>query len=708
MKKSLILYSFLWIVFVGLISKPAFSAVQTTYTKTGNVITVKVTPDADADGLLYNYACTFRYKNSYGISLSLGSSNVAPNPIITVVTDPNDPAYNLARFEQYVGTTTVHWLANTEYELFNFTVLGGLGTSPISLAVETNYSYALVYYQLTTSTDGDITDYVTPFYAGTDNLVISTLGVLTLATENFYLGKYWLTSGTSDWATGSNWSDGLVPTAGQDVAILGGGTQPTAGAGSVCNKLVVETGAYVEIADAGTLTVDGNLSIADDHALWVKSLPTGTGSLIVNGTVPSGNKVLLERYFAPTTWSNNDDGWHLLSSPVAAQVIPTAFTTPDLSPERFDFYSWDEPSSIWLNIKDGSNPEGTFSTFGVGKGYIASYEGNVNGTTKQFIGTLNNSNVPVSLTNNGGGSAGSTGYNLLGNPFSSSITYNTTGWGLNNVGTKATQIWSNATKGYVTIADGAIIPANNGFMVYAGTGGGSLTIPLAARTHSATPFYKSSEPQITLVAHDPEGASLKSSMIRVNPEATAGFDLAYDCYMLGGYAPSFYSVADNSAFTINTIAAANNGLVVPFGFVKNGSTNFTIELAENIDGTLLVLRDKKTNTMVNMSQGSTYAFTSAEGDDANRFELLFGTQVGIEETGALAAANVYNVNGHMVVSNVKGDTQMNIFNVQGQLLKNFEFNSNGNQEISVNLPTGIYMVRLINGGAMKTMKVFVN
>ena len=243
--------------------------------------------------------------------------------------------------------------------------------------------------------------------------------------------------------------------------------------------------------------------------------------------------------------------------------------------------------------------------------------------------------------------------------------------------------------------------------IYTSVASQSLTIPAAQRVHSATAWYKSAAQQIELIAHDPQGESAKSSFIGFDSKATAGFDLEYDAYLLSGYAPKFYSVAGGSEFSLNTLPEAVSNLTIPFGFVKNASSSFSIELAQSIEGHSVWLRDLLTNTVVNLSDTPVYSFTSADGDNAARFEIVLDMFTGTSDLKALASAYAYSADNRIVVTGVNGETKMDVISIQGQVLKTFEFFSTGQHDVSVNLSTGVYLVRLYNSGEIRTMKVMV-
>ncbi len=543
--------------------------------------------------------------------------------------------------------------------------------------------------------------YVTVYYKNTDAGDYLPIVAITPTTEflSRKLAKYCFT-GTAYWNSTSNWNNATsasitgyqtIPPSTDNIVLLGG-TATINDNRSVQDLTIKSTGTLM--LDAGKqLTVSSSLYKENFSAssLLLRSTVDGTASLIHN---TSGVTATVECYIPAGTWADGTDGWHLLSSPVAAQAIDPEFTSSGGG--EYDFYAWSEPAQVWLNQKVGAN---NITTFNVGQGYLAAYQ---NTDTKVFSGALNIADKSVTLTQNAGTY---TGWNLLGNPYSSALTWNT-GWTLTNIGGVA-QIWNEGIKDYSLINAGAAIPAMNGFMVYTSVASQSLTIPAAQRVHSATAWYKSAAQQIELIAHDPQGESAKSSFIGFDSKATAGFDLEYDAYLLSGYAPKFYSVAGGSEFSLNTLPEAVSNLTIPFGFVKNASSSFSIELAQSIEGHSVWLRDLLTNTVVNLSDTPVYSFTSADGDNAARFEIVLDMFTGTSDLKALASAYAYSADNRIVVTGVNGETKMDVISIQGQVLKTFEFFSTGQHDVSVNLSTGVYLVRLYNSGEIRTMKVMV-
>jgi hypothetical protein len=295
----------------------------------------------------------------------------------------------------------------------------------------------------------------------------------------------------------------------------------------------------------------------------------------------------------------------------------------------------------------------------------------------------------------------------LGNPFASALTWDaSTDWNKINIAGVA-QIWNGAGKSYSPLSEGGIIPAGNGFMVQASGGTGSLTIPATKRTHNAQSWYKTSDyPVIKLFAKNLDNPSFQESQVRFNPASTSGFDLEFDGEFLTGYAPTFYSVMTGENLSVNSQPQITKETAIPFVFEKNDGVNFSIEAEiENLTETVWLL-DKKTNYDHNLSQTPVYYFTSSAGDQNERFLLHFGS-VGIEDSPLKQPVIAWYNNKNLYVATGAGTTSIDIYNIQGQNLQNFQLHGSGLQTVPIKLPTGVYFARLINDGRMQTVKIII-
>ncbi|KAF0201254.1 MAG: hypothetical protein FD170_2862 [Bacteroidetes bacterium] len=480
----------------------------------------------------------------------------------------------------------------------------------------------------------------------------------------------------------------VVPAGGAYSNLIIGNSDATATVNSfvtVNGDLSIKSGSALTVGAGGSLSVGGTTTIESDA--------TGTGSFISNSAVNANVK----RYIAGHN-SNANDGWHFLSSPVASQAI-SAFHTPGSG----DFYKWDEATNTWINrTASGGGLNGLFEeNFVPGRGYMIA---NNTTDTKTFSGSINASNLDVTgLTYTG--SSSYAGWQLLGNPFSSAISWNNGNWALNNVDANA-QIWNEANASYTVVLPNEVIPSMNGFMVHASQNNASLTIPASARLHSNFAWYKSANntERIVLTAFDAEGQTAQSTIIRFDGSATEGYDNNYDSHFLAGLAPMFYSISQDYKLALNTLPQLAGSSSIPLGFVKNSSSTFSIELTENIPGQAVYLTDLKTNETVNLTE-TNYSYGSSEGDDVNRFLLHFSL-LGLDEPGTADGLKAWVYDGQLyLLSPEPGD--VTIYDIRGRKLSGFRSDTSDLQSHPLNSPSGVYIISFQGRASVKTAKVIV-
>ena len=595
---------------------------------------------------------------------------------------------------QSFATITVPSLVNLPFSVYaadvnsdgNMDILSASKADDKVSCFINNGSEVFTQNAITTSADGARSVYAADVDGDGD------LDILSASEDDHKIAWYentdvatWTGAAGSNWSDGSNWSGSEVPTSNFNITIpdVSKGTAPVIG----------PTGT----ADCNNLTISGG-------SLTIQSTVAGTGSLIIERTAIGSIK--MERYVAAATWGAWDDGWHHISSPVANYDIEISNFTPETN---YDFYAWSEPDNEWINFIDGTDPTFEFvngsDDFELGHGYLAAYE--IAGT-KNFTGTINVNDVPVSnLDITGSGSNRS--WHLLGNPFTSALTWYTD-WTTSSISGTA-KIWNEENKSYTTLSGGDPIPATNGFMVQATADDASLTIPASKRVHNSQEFYKNSRygyPIIKLKANNMDNPSAQESEIRFNPESTNEWDMVFDSDFLSGYAPFFYSLIDARPMAVNSMPDYSENTIIPFTFIKNEGLNFSIGMyeIENMDLDVYLF-DKKTNNEHNLSQNPVYTFTSFTGDNIERFEIRFKT-VGIEEPTANSNIQIWSANKTINILNPdhkKG--RIRIINMYGQILIETQLNGDKKQEISVNLTAGNYIVNVINDRRVISKKVFV-
>lgn len=478
---------------------------------------------------------------------------------------------------------------------------------------------------------------------------------------------------------------------------------------TVSGNMTINNGKLFTLESGKELTISGTLTNnAGSSGLLIESTENGTGSLINSS---AGVNATVQRYLSKYD-AAGDSKYHFISSPVATQEIFTDLT---------DLYRYSEVTNYWINRTSSGDPEAFGDeNFVVGRGYLVA---NVADVTKEFTGSLNSylTDSPLVLTGTNTPDKGD-GWNLFGNPFPSAIDWDgvAKGNGMDN----ALYYYDAAAQNYLYYIniDGVVgsgsryIPAMQGFMVHAKSAGTTtISIDNGDRVHEAqTVFYKAA----TAI---PGSLSLKVSagdyedvaFVHFNEGATTQFDGAYDAYKLSSYntlVPMIYTQSSNNEdLAINGLPELTEELAIPVYFVPGteGIQTLTANL-EGLTSTVVYLKDNKTNTTQNLAQNPIYSFTATEGDNPDRFLLHFGI-VGIEDnTSNLNQINAYAYQNQLYVQSNLNEAQVSLYDIQGHQLLSREINGAGSSRIPLDLPSGIYIVRLQSNNQVKNVKVFIN
>lgn len=528
--------------------------------------------------------------------------------------------------------------------------------------------------------------------------------------------KTWL-GGTGSWNNGNNWNPEGVPQQGDVVIIPPTDNDPVVNSDyNVISELTISSGAKVTII--GDITVLGNLiNESGTSGLIIQSGLYSTGSLVhVTSDVPA----TVQRYI-PKYDNILDHMFHFLSSPVKEQAIREEFVTTPITAGH-DFYSWDEENYQWINSKDNEgNWNSSFEdNFIVGKGYMVAYPDNV---TKNFTGELNSyPNTSPLVVNCTHTVSKGNGWNLLGNPFPSSIDWDAVvkGDGMDN----ALYYYDAAEQNYrYYIQLGSIgslgsgsrfIPPMQGFMVHAkSTGTKTITIHNDHRVHDGQDtWYKTSENEIVSVdlkVHNGEFSD--ETFIHFTPGSTPGFDGNYDALKLSSYnqlVPKLYTMSSgDKKLAINGLPELTEGHEIQLFFEPGMTGQQTISVELNRINTEVFLIDLKTGISNNLSLNPTYTFASADGDSPNRFLLKFSA-VGIDENQSVPAIQTWFSNNLLFVNNPNEVTFVEIFDLTGRTISTARVSGAGLQSLSIQQKPGLYLIRLTSGNNIRTIKATIN
>jgi hypothetical protein len=487
----------------------------------------------------------------------------------------------------------------------------------------------------------------------------------------------WL-GGSAAWDLAGNWSEGSVPVVANNVFVTNGGSFPLVStANNASANLTIENGGVLTLASSGQLTVAGTLI----NNTGVTGLIVNSGGSLIENT--AGVTATVERNFV-------GGEWHLISSPVSNSVSGMFLGKylQELN-EATNSYSDITTSAVPLTPAKG------FAIFDAA-GFTAQYAGPLNTADKTFNYTFS-------------GSLPSEGYNLVGNPYPSSIDWDL----VVKPGTlnHATYRHVNAST-WATYNDGVGTPLSTekyiapgqGFLVQA-TGNGTLTFTNAAKAHNATEFYKNSNETLNnLVRLQVTGNGYSDeAVVRFLSDATAEFDGKYDAHKLYGTvneAPQIYTIG-STPLAINALPETSS---VPVGVHVGVTGSFTIAATEMKDLKYVTLEDIKTGVFTDLSV-KPYTFNFTAGENEQRFVLHFSA-LAVNETESVSA-NVYSNNQTVYVNmkdQVKGD--ISIYDISGKLVTT-KLGVQGMNEISI-ATTGNYIVKVITKGNTMVKKVFIN
>ncbi len=458
--------------------------------------------------------------------------------------------------------------------------------------------------------------------------------------------------------------------------------------GQTSVEVTVESGADVTIEEGifvsvGTAGVPGTVTNTSNTGLVIKSGSSGSGSLICGGT-PNAT---VERYYSGNVW-------HLISSPVS-NAQSGMFTGLYLQ-------SHDESTNTYSDIIPTTIP------LPPGQGFALF---NYNTATADFIGTLNTGDVSHDLTRSASGDT--RGWNLVGNPYSSSIDWNAaSGWTKTNVGGSTYRldsdgsgnwaVWNGGTgtnnaNQYIASGQGFFVSVNND-----GSNTGVLGFSSEVRSNDNTAFYKSVIDELVKLKITGNGYS-DEAVVYIDENSTFGYDNQSDAYKIFSFeasAPGIYLAgADNMA--INAIPETQP---VAVGVkVEQGMGTYTINASEINGFSQVYLRDEYTGIITDMITES-YTFDYVQ-DVLNRFTLHF-SPLDVEDHEADISSIFMSGNKINVMLTNGTNAQVFIYNINGQLIKSTTCNDGLNQ-INMDGKTAYYIVKLVTDVDIITKKVFV-
>ncbi len=508
--------------------------------------------------------------------------------------------------------------------------------------------------------------------------------------------QQWTGNVSNSWITAGNWSPQALPTASDDITIPQmEGKSPSPAIAETdtanCNDITVQAGAY----------------------LTILSSSSGTGSLIIKGDTSNSGTITSQSYLPGSA-----QAWHMFSSPAVCDISDNGWNPG----ANDDFFAWLETSpGTWINYKtDDPQQDPTFAevngsdNFVAGKGYLTAY--NSENPTKSIIGTPNTGTINFPLANTSSKSwTYNSGWNLMGNPYSSSIDWNLAN--LSKFQDNYAYIYNpnkEGGAGFISVDGGAadaFIPPHQGFFAVAKEAaiGENFTFTPAMQTHgNSSHIYKEKEAENSIVLILKAAQYYDETKIRIDSRSTWKRD-RFDALKLFSYnteVPQLYSLADDDiSLAINGIPEAQSRDYMPLGLLLPEADHYEIALL-SAEGSFapaeILLEDKNTGTRHKL-KSSSYHFNGEKGLSEDRFVLIFKGITGIDDIAEDANINIWQQGNQIIL---RGDTEIKritLTDITGRTLGVWESTEN----IPAPNTAGVYLVTVETDHNRITKKIIV-
>lgn len=391
------------------------------------------------------------------------------------------------------------------------------------------------------------------------------------------------------------------------------------------------------------------------------------GSVFNLTDTPSGTVTLYARWKALNTIAgySTSGGWQLIASPMANAITPNAengFITGS-----YDLYRFNQAADAeWENWKDAANYHFNLES---GRGYLYA---NQTGTTLTFNGTPYSGNGQVTLTKTA--NAEFEGCNLIGNPFGTTATIN-----------KAFYRMNPETHAEIILADNNTIAPMEGVFV------------VAAENNEIATFTQQSSK-----------ADNDEEMVVINlGKDNTTIDRAIVRFDEGQTLPKFQLFENNTKIYIPqngtdyAMVTAKQEGELPINFKAKENGVYTLTVSETFRFPLSVLRliDHLTGADIDLLTTPSYTFEAKTTDHANRFKLVFMENEDNQNNNDIFA---YISNGELIVN---GEGTLQVFDALGRQLFSKNLSTSNSSLLTPNFPSGVYVLRLVNGDTIRTQKV---
>lgn len=519
------------------------------------------------------------------------------------------------------------------------------------------------------------------------------------------------------------------------IHVAGNWTSYGAAAFSESGSKVVFNGSAPQSITTTGGEIFNDLSVSSSSTVSLNSLATVNGILaLTNGTLASGGNLTVNLNSGSVAYNTNDAGTvtgnikisksvnstktHYLACPLTGTTANDfADNTPVTDPTKpgaTRLYEYID--GAWSPITEMNTGLFPFKAYSL---YFTAP------TTLDFTGGYEHGNAPSEMT-----FPNSTAeFRMVGNPFPSTIDWTKLGWSKNNIN-NAIYYWDAATSKYASYVNNSgtnggtpYIPALQGFFVTTNGNGNpaSLSMTNNVRTTSQSPsLWRTSidnQPVLNLTAQN--GAYSDETVLKFTEDASDSFDGNLDALKLknAGNNPNLYSLTNGKSYSINSLPLNYIDSTIPLKLEAPVTGNYVISASNftGFDTTDIVLEDKLLNISYDLKSSSGYSAAITKGDTATRFFIKFrkaDVVTGLDNhLEGKVAVNAIGNTVNVYFSNIEEKEASIVFlNIIGQEVDRAEnvSISQGVYTKTLNVSTGIYVVKVKAGDKVYTEKIYIN
>lgn len=476
------------------------------------------------------------------------------------------------------------------------------------------------------------------------------------------------------------------------------------------SEIIVRAGGKLNISNGSNLTLDNRIFLESNAS-------DGTATVVNNGNISISGNAIVHQHLTQTR------NWYF-ASPVSNMTSGVIKNT--------------EGNRLWeRNVAGNSWTEILTSDILLtpGRGYIARL--NEPGLIT-FTGTLNDGTIQLPLTRH---EVTSGRFHLVGNPYPSYLDWQSVA-ALNNDLLPVMWFRTKSTTGAyvfatVLVNEGALVLASNNantditrlippmqsFWVRMNNNvtNTNFTVNNAMRFHvdQAGNRLKApssvSAPMLRLEVSN--GINIDEAVMYFNTNAANTFDRfdAPKMFNKKVEVPEIYTIVNDEKLVINGMNEYTFNTVVPLGFETDQTGSFSIRASQfqHFDSdTRIMLSDKLTNTLFDLTEGETYTFQSDSIETEDRFSVLFRSATGttspdnlLNQISVFAFAQQSRLT-LQINEGLTPNTRVTVYNAMGQNVHTQSVVSNSTQ-LSKDFSPGVYLLQIENDKNIRIIRTLV-